>query len=60
MVFYKQEWLVMTKQQAINKIEDLEHDNKALWHYMQCLEKDIKQLKEKLNELPQHKQVDRS
>ena len=50
----------MTKHQVVYKVEDLEHDNKALWHYMQCLEKDIKQLKEKLNELPQHKQVDRS
>lgn len=50
----------MTKQQAINKIEDLEHDNKALWHYMQCLEKEVNQLKEKLDELPQHKQTDRS
>ena len=45
----------MTKQQVINKVEDLEHDNKALWHYMQSLENEIKRLKEKVNELPQHK-----
>ena len=44
----------MTKQQVVNKVEDLEHDNKALWHYMQCLEKEVNKLKEKLNELSQH------
>ena len=50
---------MMTKQQAINKIEDLEHDNKALCHYMQCLEKEVNKLKEKLNVLPQYKQINK-
>ena len=38
----------MTKQQIINKVEDLEEDNKALWHYVQHNEKEIKRLKEKI------------
>ena len=41
----------MTKQQVINKIEDLEHDNKALWHFMQNNEKEITKLEKKIIEL---------
>ena len=56
-----------TKGEVVKKVLDLEDDNKALWHYNKCLENEVdqlknmyRQLKEKLNELPQHKQVNRS
>ena len=41
----------MTKQQIINKVEDLEEDNKALWHFMQSNEKEIARLEKKVVEL---------
>ena len=41
----------MTKQEVINKVEDLEHDNKALWHIIRCLEEDVVRINKKLEEL---------
>ena len=41
----------MTKQQVVTKVQDLEEDNKALWHIVKCLEEDINKLKKKIKEL---------
>ena len=41
----------MTKQEVVTKVRDLEEDNKALWHIVQCLEEDINKLKKKIEEL---------
>ena len=41
----------MTKQEVINKVKDLEHDNEALWHIIRCLEEDIVRITNKLKEL---------
>ena len=41
----------MTKQQVINKVEDLEEDNKALWHNVKCFEEDINKLKQEISKL---------
>ena len=41
----------ITKQEVINKVEDLEEDNVALWHFMQSNEKEIERLEKKVVEL---------
>ena len=41
----------MTKQQVINKVRDLNEDNKALWHNVKCLEEDIIKLKQEISKL---------
>ena len=41
----------MTKQQVINKVRDLNQDNKALWHNVKCFEEDINKLKEEISKL---------
>ena len=41
----------MTKREVVNKVEDLEEDNKALWHIVKCLGEDINKLKKKVEEL---------
>ena len=41
----------MTKQQVINKVRDLNQDNKALWHNVKCFEEDINKLKEEIKQL---------
>ena len=41
----------MTKQQVINKVRDLNQDNKALWHNVKCFEEDIIKLKEEIKQL---------
>ena len=41
----------MTKQQVINKVRDLNEDNKALWHNVKCFEEDIIKLKEEISKL---------
>ena len=41
----------MTKREVVIKVEDLEEDNKALWHIVQCLGKDINKLKKRIEEL---------
>ena len=41
----------MTKEKIINKVKDLNEDNKALWHITKCLEEDIDKLKKKIQEL---------
>ena len=40
----------MTKQQVINKVEDLEEDNKALWHIIRCLEEQLIEIKEEIQQ----------
>ena len=41
----------MTKQQVVNKVRDLEEDNKALWHNVKCFEEDITKLKQEIQRL---------
>ena len=36
----------MTKQQVVNKVRDLEEDNKALWHWCKCLEEEVNKPRE--------------
>ena len=39
----------MTKQQVVNKVRDLEEDNKALWHWCKCLEESYNKLYKQVN-----------
>ena len=41
----------MTKQEVVTKVKDLEEDNKALWHIVQCLEEEIDKLQKKVEEV---------
>ena len=41
----------MTKQQVINKVRDLNEDNKALWHNVKCFEEQITNLKQEISKL---------
>ena len=41
----------MTKQQVVNKVRDLIHDNKALWHITGCLEQQLNKQRQEINKL---------
>ena len=41
----------MTKQQVINKVKDLEEDNKALWHWCKCLDEQLIKQQEEISKL---------
>ena len=41
----------MTKQQVINKVRNLNEDNKALWHNVDCFVEDIIKLKQEISKL---------
>ena len=40
-----------TKQQIVNKVRDLNEDNKALWYITRCLEEQITNLKQEISKL---------
>ena len=44
-------FIIMTKQQVINKVEGLEEDNRALWYNVKCFEEDIIKLKQEISKL---------
>ena len=41
----------ITKQQVVNKVKDLEEDNRALWHNVKCFEEEITKLKQEISKL---------
>ena len=42
---------MITKKQVVNKVKDLEEDNRALWHNVKCFEEEITKIKKEMQRL---------